>query len=290
MNDKIIIKEYEQICSLLPGLTFNAIEDKCETPVRESLKEIKKREDETTEQMRIVDLKLALKDELHWQLVREHDKLKGNYSFFHKGILFHKILKDAISKEHQYTIACDNKKIKEGVVQGEPVKIFASFNNWDANYDHLLSKTVKEKDLREFYEVIEEHHKRKPYFDIDMKDNFDLADDLIQNMLTAIKFEMLTRTDHYDHENTCIFTSHDEKKKSFHIIINGYYFENNEQMTQFFNNVVKRLPKKYKDQRGLLDASVYHRNAMFRMYQSHKMGTKERKYCLQNIRLIIPVP
>lgn len=268
-------KEIIELCNNLPGLSFDK-------------KSIIEREEEASKLMAVADMKRETEtikiNEIHAKINKEHCKLNGQFSGFHKNILWNKSLKYVIEKPHQYTIACDNKTVIKGELikdnQGKIKvgKMFHSFNDWESMYTKLIMKTKNESDLREFYEVIEAHHKRKPYFDIDLALPSDInVDDLIENIKKAIKEEMLTRIHQYEHDNTCIFQSHSDSKISFHIIINNYCVKDNDQMQALFNHVLKRVPKKYKDKHGLFDASVYHNNAQFRMYKSHKLGTTRTK-------------
>ncbi len=235
----------------------------------------------------------AIKDDLKSQLQNEYDRLKGKSSGYIKGNLFYKIFKSkgenyclqnqVLNRDQGFTISCDNRNIIKDDNFGyklydKTVKIYSyyPYDALDKMYGDLVCKTEKEEDYRTFYEVMEEHHHRKPYLDIDMVENLQQADDLIHEVKKAIRDEMLTKIPSYDHKNTLIFQSHSDIKKSFHIIINNYCFETNIQSELFYNAVKARLPKKYQIN-GLLDGSVYHRNANFRMYKSHKLYTTRTK-------------
>ncbi len=227
----------------------------------------------------------------HDILVNTHDRLKGSYSKNLYGQMFYKLLiangfgalQDKVPIRKGFTISCDNKYVKNGVVS--PVgKIFTYFDDVEKLWGYCVAKHKNHPEHRNYYEVIE--NKCKIYFDIDMKDNLDLADKMIYEVLNAIKIEMLTKVSNYNHfDHTLIFTSHSEIKKSFHVIIDGFFFENNQQVKQFYKNVKRNVPEYY---HKYLDSAVYTKNRSFRMYKSQKLGSNRPKEITKEYDTFIP--
>ncbi len=230
-----------------------------------------------TETDTLLEIEKNIRDEIHNRLVLQHDRLEGKFSKKLYGVMFYKLLiangYDALQskvqhRENGFTISCDNKNVIKGIV-GPINKIFTYFDNLDNLYGYTVCLQKGQIDNRTYYEVIEDHHNCKIYFDIDMKEKLEMADDLMISVLKQIRIEMLRKITIYEHKNhTLVFESHSEKKKSFHIIIDGFYFENNMQVKQFFKNVRKNIPEIYQK---YLDEAVYTKNRSFRMYKSHKL-------------------
>jgi len=65
-----------------------------------------------------------------------------------------------------------------------------------------------------------------------------------------------------------------EKKFSNHMIINNYYFENNEQSKEFTKKIYNKLPLTYKE---YLDVSVNKRVQNFRLIYNHKIDSTRTK-------------
>ena len=239
------------------------------------------------------ELNKSIRDEQISKLTKEHDRLNGK-NFKWIGIhpntnLFYKTLiaKDEttyclqnkiLNRELGFTVSCDNQNIINGELSDKVSKIFTYFPYSDLEvkmYDICVCLEKGKPDKRTFYEVMEPHHKRKPYLDIDMNDQLEQADEMMLNVLDAIQLEMLTKVDTYEHHlHTLIFQSHSDKKKSFHIVIDHYCFENNIQTKSFFFGVKSRVKKEY---HLFLDGSVYNNNGNFRMYKSHKLNTTRTK-------------
>ena len=80
------------------------------------------------------------------------------------------------------------------------------------------------KDARCFYEIIFGEKIQKPHFDVDMENN-DLAEkvlnDLINEIVKLIPEISLEK-------DICIYSSHGETKKSYHVIVNHFYHSNHE--------------------------------------------------------------
>lgn len=254
--------------------------------------------EEQDEEFNKIWLDIEAKDDkkriLNNKLVQEHDRLKGrtgsgwidaNKKTFYRSFVNNDdpkkfcLQNQVPNREGGFTVSCDNRNVKDGVLSEKISKIFTYFPESELDtimYATTMCFTDKEGgDKRTFYEVMEKHHKRKPYLDIDMEGNLELKHKVIITILAAVRAEMLTKVEYYEHEqHTLVFQSHTSTKASFHVIINDYCCDDNEQVKSFFYAVRRRIPEEY---RCYMDHRVYHDNANFRMFLSHKIGKTNMK-------------
>lgn len=152
--------------------------------------------------------------------------------------------------------------------------------------DHISFKSYQEKiNEREncFYEIILEKKYRKPYFDIDLdiENNEDINEKLIiENLKLSIKTLI-------EDSIILIYSSHTEKKLSFHIIINNYYFVNHEECKNFYDKIIEIIDEKYQK---FVDNSVYKTIQQFRILNSHKYNRDNKKIFREDLseNFIIP--
>lgn len=144
------------------------------------------------------------------------------------------------------------------------------------SYDNFMTEYEKSDDIdRCHYEVIDKKtntHKVKLFFDIDVKNDndnkyFDTIEDEIENMYNTTKtlFPDITKND-FIVQKTKVQNSGENKKKSYHIVLNGYYFEDYLVCKDF----VFKHYKEYIDM-GIIDKCVY-RIGCYRMLHSSKLG------------------
>jgi len=127
--------------------------------------------------------------------------------------------------------------------------------------------------LRSFYEIILGEFPQKIHFDIDIEDE-KLDDEKILNDLINVIIELIPEIK--AEKDICIYSSHGEKKKSYHLIINHYCHSNNEEAKFFYYTVMSKLPKEYFEKQ-LIDQSVYSKTQQFRTYGSMKTKTNRMK-------------
>lgn len=119
---------------------------------------------------------------------------------------------------------------------------------------------------------------QKLKFDFD-GDNVEQAEKDFTLVLTAIKetfkkqFGMLLKS-----SDMAICSSHGDAKRSWHIIITGYYVANNMQARAFYDRVAVNAPQtKTRKGNPCLDPSVYSNFQNFRMFGSSKKGSDRMK-------------
>lgn len=222
----------------------------------------------------------------NYVLGQEHDRLYGHkYTGFVFGRKFYRCFKKkndetpTIERDYPSTtstiIACDNQTVNRltGELNEGIKKIYTVFNSLPEVFNYTVLKTAKEKDTRTYYEVLKDH--RKIYFDIDMNDNLEHCNLLIQYLLDGIQIELKKVDPAFENKNnTLVFTSHNDKKKSFHIIVDNYYHEHYSNTRAFYRLIKEYVPPIY---RQYLDESVYTKNRCFRLYCSHKLNTDRTK-------------
>jgi hypothetical protein len=181
-------------------------------------------------------------------------------------------LKDII--KYNYFILCriSNKKRYE----------FVKFENYS-----YYARYIKNLDLMDisFNEVIFGNQRQKPHFVIDIRDEASLeldpnhnsiyrnktinisniVDIIVQELLDIVINGILKFIPCLDfNKDILIFSSHDEKTRRVHIIIDNYYHNNNKEAKELFNIINQDAPALYRSKR-YLDSSVYKSIQQFRI-------------------------
>lgn len=162
-------------------------------------------------------------------------------------------------------------------------KQFRVFPNIEAVYAFLLSSPLAE---RTFYETIfDVHPKQKPYFDIDIiPQSGDPMDDqeLLSLLLTEVKRVVGPDLDLV--EDISVFSSHaaDGSKKSYHIVLSGYYVRGNVEALNFAKSIRDGMlattnPEAVAFITKAIDLSVYKKLQQFRMLGCTKLGRNRYK-------------
>lgn len=155
---------------------------------------------------------------------------------------------------------------------------------------------IEDKKEWNFYEVILGEQSQKPHFDIDIKEpdpdnneppmildpninrnpsNTDIKDiilqetldhmiDAIRNFIPQINLE----------KDLLLYTSNNPAKRSAHLIINNYCHRNNKEAKEFYNYVLKYVPKEYQ---RYVDPKVYSSSQQFRIFNNTKGDTYRPK-------------
>ncbi len=141
---------------------------------------------------------------------------------------------------------------------------FFGFDEWKQVYPYFFANDrTKHVSL---HEIITAENKVKPYFDIDAKivaDDFKFSDfDVMEEFRTA-----LHSVYKIEPANVLMSTSHSETKKSFHIVVNGYFVESVTHVHKMLADISKHLVNEIKK---YVDRSVYKPNQSFRTLWSVK--------------------
>jgi hypothetical protein len=171
---------------------------------------------------------------------------------------------------------------------------FSLFKNYLHFVNYMIKNTVKEQ--RCFYELIPGSAPQKPYFDIefyvsdDIEENKTIdgklflpsieADQSIEELVRIVKEEIPDLSTNKSH--VFVFTSHKETKRSYHVVVEGFCFSDNKSNKIFCENVMKKLPEKWK---GIIDTSMYKSSQQFRIAGNCKFGTDRFKTLNEKLTL-----
>ena len=148
-----------------------------------------------------------------------------------------------------------------------------------------------------YHEIIEEHQRQKPYFDVDI--TFDKvakvrgiptennlpeeykeqwlnyeAENTINVLLDCIDIEMKDKNIPYHRDNnTLVFNSHGKGKRSFHVVIDKLIFKNGIQNKCFCYSVIAKMGNLVE----YIDQGAYKRIQSLRIYDSTKPGETRYK-------------
>lgn len=115
---------------------------------------------------------------------------------------------------------------------------------------------------------------QKPHFDIDIEskdhDIILLGEEVKNAVTSSINIVMKSYNVQYNKTNhLLIYSSHRIDKRSFHIIINGFYHNSPKEAGAFYQLVINNVPEHL---RKYVDHSVYKRYQQFRGLGNHKIG------------------
>lgn len=154
---------------------------------------------------------------------------------------------------------------------GESKRHFRLFSSPDDFQEFLINIPMKK---RHFFEVIIGNWKQKPHFDIDKIENKDKTSEQLENIAQQVREEIAQQLSLLGIHPSSLrwYTSNSAVKKSMHLIIPGYYFENNLEAGRLWQYLDENLPEEY---RQYLDGSVYSSLQNFRLMGSHKPPKKK---------------
>lgn len=164
----------------------------------------------------------------------------------------------------------------------DPFKNFAVFRSAFT----LLLECVKTPDVKRcYYEIIRANHSQKHYVDIDIKleddkltENFhhtieekiSIANVIVAEYISAIlKVNPEIKT-----TDILVFNSNANNKRSYHIIVDRWYFPTCKQNKEFFNKCIQYIPLSH---RKYIDNRMYKPNQLFRLFLSTKCGKNRIK-------------
>ena len=172
----------------------------------------------------------------------------------------------------------------------------------------LYTKTPRPKS---YFEIIRENNPQKPYFDIDinleeiLQLEMSIEKDVLEDIMTGVKKGQLSpeeneliqevldiRADcvmkalihaiqlefkgkgyNVEPKNISVFNSNCPWKRSYHVVVNNFYFKTTTENKYFHHQIIKRLlfGKQY------VDNTVYKKTQAFRLYSSCKENTDRYK-------------
>jgi hypothetical protein len=150
----------------------------------------------------------------------------------------------------------------------------------------MLTETPLE--LRCFYELIPGNVPQKPYFDIEFFTSNSTsepeyvdghlvlpeneADEAIRELVSLIQREIPPL--HSNKSHILVFTSHKDNKRSYHIVVEGFYFSDNKSNKLFSEKIRKNMKQSWQ---GIIDTSMYKSMQQFRIAGCCKYETSRFK-------------
>jgi len=166
---------------------------------------------------------------------------------------------------------------------GEVVRLFTKFIDAIDLYN-FMNKFQNENKC--FYEVILGHHHQKIKFDIDIaRDNktdeelTTLTKGILNDIVNGISCMFKKYNMSFSLENNLVVcNSNGQDKRSFHLIIDKYWVQNNDEARQFYNETLEFVDVKY---HAYIDKAVYNTIQQFRIINSTKTGANRPKVFLE---------
>jgi hypothetical protein len=160
---------------------------------------------------------------------------------------------------------------------GKKVYLYSVFKDELSLYEYMKNMNVEN---RCFYEVIIGKTQQKIKFDIDIaKDNLTdtefnkIFNEVFNELMSGIVSTLNDLDFVYDLNNIMLFTSHNENKKSGHVILDRVNVNSNKHAEKFYKDVMIYCPN-YKQ---YIDHKIYNSNQQFRLYLSSKIGQNRIK-------------
>jgi hypothetical protein len=163
---------------------------------------------------------------------------------------------------------------------------FACFPNYLDFVKYMLLETPPE--LRCFYELIPGNSPQKPYFDIEFFTSKSIsspeyidgqlvlpeneADEAIRELVQLIQNELPSLSSNKSH--ILVFTSHKDDKRSYHIVVEGFYFSDNKSNKLFSEKIRRNMSQTWQ---GIIDTSMYKSMQQFRIAGCCKYETSRFK-------------
>lgn len=169
---------------------------------------------------------------------------------------------------HSGVTVCRN-VMRNGIL----VRLFTWFPNHFSLLRHIMR--VEQSD-RSFFEVIFGTRNQKPHFDIDIEDMTVDDDELLGDLVGAIKEALSNVKINVDPSNILIYASksNTSSKRGYHVIINGYVHSNHIEAKNFSLTVKSLMQEKYRE---YIDPAVYNAVQQFRLLWCNKLKSDRVK-------------
>lgn len=162
-------------------------------------------------------------------------------------------------------------------------KLFSAFTSHEEFIDWISQ--VDEKEWS-FFEYILGNQRQKLYFDIDIDvDEFQTRyselniDNFCRGLISRLTTEIMSWYDYRNftitpEESILLFSSSSAKKRSFHIVVDGYAAKHNLETKKVANDIYSQLDKSYQE---FIDKDMWKSSQQFRIYKSQKPDSNRPK-------------
>lgn len=160
------------------------------------------------------------------------------------------------------------------------LRYFGVFEDYIRFSGWMNTKVVVDK-YKSFFEVILGIHPQKPHFDVEIekKEMLDAANDIRDSLVTSIlEVTKSLGVELRINRDILLYTSHGPLKRSFHVVIDNYYHQNNNEAKEFYKLVVAKIPEKYRE---FIDKAVYSAKQQFRILGCQKPGSGRIKHFVE---------
>jgi hypothetical protein len=198
---------------------------------------------------------------------------------------------EKLSKMLAVCLTITNFPGKQPKPNGKLIRLYTYFESYVDYYLFSISIPVEE---RSFFEIIFGSSAQKPHFDVDMSHDVickNYPGEEVENVAETVIDLLITSCIHVLNQvgvsieiekSILLYTSHSDKKKSFHLVLNTIYHRNNVQAKLFYKHVVEHFStltnKKYIE---FIDAAVYSPKQQFRILGCQKPKTNRIKTFLE---------
>lgn len=176
-----------------------------------------------------------------------------------------------------YPIDSLNGKFVISLQHPKYLRLFSVFESYIEYIKWILSIAGS---ARTCYEMIMGEFNQKPHFDIDIKTSDDtFANNVLQSLIDNIIIQI---PDIVIDRDLLIYTSHGENKRSFHVVVNGWYHNNNLEAKQFYHDCIDGITnEEYKQH---IDSAVYSIHQQYRLLWNHKLESDRCKILLETFK------
>lgn len=162
-------------------------------------------------------------------------------------------------------------------------KYFASFRSPIDLYQYISSTPISEKC---FDEIVSDSY-QKVRFDIDINledciDQFETMDQILQNVIDNLIASLLNILPDLNPSKMMYFSSHNEKKRSVHLVFPEYHTSGCDESKELFRIISKYIPDKYL---RYIDHGIYGDNKSLRIMGCTKYG--ENRFKILNEEFIL---
>jgi hypothetical protein len=177
-------------------------------------------------------------------------------------------------------------ELKNGLVvcantqNGKPKRLFNRFSNVDKFMEYIQRIPIEKW---HFFEYILGFQKQKLYFDIDIKEpKPNVVKDLLDYLVNAIKLVLAKKdVNILLSKDILIFSSNskDGSRYSYHVILDNYYLDNNEENKSLAMEILSMIPQHLN---YYIDNSMYSQKQQLRMLYSSKVNSGRVKIHVSN--------
>jgi len=181
--------------------------------------------------------------------------------------------KEDLIKEKGFIVSKDNPNGQKGSkVFSRPMK--------HSEAASMIEKLYSNQKIMNYYEVIPGYRSQKFFLDIDISlSNPEKLDSVTEKVMSSLvelireSWPTLTEKELQPEKDICLYSSHGQKKRSFHLVFPRFILCNHREAQFVYNFLLEKIPPFF---HRYLDGSVYSKKQNFRLLYSSKKDHPER--------------